>query len=245
MLKNNTLTNKTVNMKNIIYICVIGLLLFSCNQVDKDTYQEIPEVEYAVFDADNNLIRPKGYRSWVFAGTGTTPKVLDNNVLFPDHQNIYIDPAGFKYWKEHGEWKEGTIFVKELVRAGDTVSPVGKGFFHGDYYSISAMVKDSKRFPEMHNGWNYFGFVDKQNYKITNSAKPLGMKCASCHIPNAIDGDVFYQYYPVILGAKGFGKGNPEDADTRKGLVPDYTYERPTSEYLKKYHEGGYYAPKK
>jgi len=191
---------------------------------------------YARFDDSNNLLRPTGYRSWVFAGTAATPKSHDSTVFFPDFQNVYIDPDGYKYWKEHGEWKEGTIFVKELLRTGDSVSPVGKGFYQGAHYSVSAMVKDSKRFPNMHNGWNYFKFVDWNKHELTDKSAPLGNACASCHLPNAMDGDIFYQYYPVILAAKGFGMGDPEDLNKRDGLDPGYKYVRATSEYLKRFH---------
>jgi hypothetical protein len=209
----------------VLIFCFAGVLFFSFSQRQA--------TEYAQFDENNNLIRPKGYRSWVFAGTAATPKSHDSTVFFPDFQNVYIDPEGYKYWKEHGEWKEGTIFVKELLRAGDTISAVGRGFYQGDHYSVSAMVKDSKRFPDMHDGWNYFRFVDAQKHILVEKSAPLGAKCGSCHLPNAIDGNIFYQYYPNILQAKGFGTGDPEDLNTRKGLDPGYKYVRMTSEYLK------------
>jgi hypothetical protein len=179
---------------------------------------------YAQFDEHNNLLRPKGYRTWVFAGTAATPKSQDSTVLFPDFQNVYVDPEGYQYWKEHGEWKDGTILVKELLRAGDSVSAVGRGFFQGDYFSVSAEVKDSKRFADMPKGWNYFKFVDVKNHILTDKSAPQGLKCAGCHVANAVEDSVFYQYYPAIRVAKSFGKGNPEDLNTRKGLVADYKY---------------------
>lgn len=179
---------------------------------------------YAQFDEHNNLLRPKGYRTWVFAGTAATPKSQDSTVLFPDFQNVYVDPEGYRYWKEHGEWKDGTILVKELLRAGDSVSAVGRGFFQGDHFSVSAEVKDSKRFADTPGGWNYFKFVDLKNHVLTDKSVPQGMKCAGCHVKNAVEGSVFYQYYPAIQAAKGFGKDNPEDLNTRKGLVADYKY---------------------
>lgn len=226
--------------KSLLITGLLALLFSSCNNTEKSNknYQAIEDPltrEYAIFDNDNNLLRPKGYRQWVFAGANTTPKSLDADVLFPDFQNVYIDPAGYQYWKENGKWKEGTIFVKELLRKGDTISPVapgGNAFYQGAHYSVSAMVKDTKRFPDMHNGWNYFRFVDKETLTLTPKGAPQGNKCASCHIPNALDGDVFYQYYPVILAAKGVGKEDPENANTREGLNKGYQWSRPTSAYL-------------
>lgn len=214
--------------KTLLAISLLIVIMVACSEMNRESDSvsatSPEEKQYAVFDENNNLMRPKDYRSWIFMGTASTPKSEDPNVIFPDFQNIYIDPVSFAYWKKHGEWREGTIIVKELLHQGDTVSPVGHGFFQGAHFSISASVKDSKRFPKLHKGWNYFGFTDFENLKIKTAAIPLGAQCASCHVENAIDGDVFYQYYPVILAAKGYGDGNPENENTRPGLVKDYKY---------------------
>ena len=227
-------------MKVLTMLSVFGLFVAattSCSDQKKSdtSSNSVPQedTQYAVFDEKNNLLRPKDYRSWVFAGTSSTPKSEDPNVIFPDFQNVYIDPAGYAYWKKHGKWKEGTIFVKELLRQGDTTSSVGNGFFQGAHFEVAAQVKDSKRFPDMHEGWNYFGFADFKANILNETSQPLGTQCASCHNATAIDGDVFYQYYPVILAAKGYGDGNPENENTREGLVADYHYKQAVSEYLK------------
>jgi len=214
----------------LLLISILTLTFYSCQDTKskgKESTEDTTEIVYAQFDADNNLIRPLNYRTWVFAGTATTPKSHDPKAIFPDFQNVYIDPVGYAYWKKHGTWKEGTILVKELLRAGDTTSSVGNGFFQGAHFEVAATVKDSKRFPDMHGGWNYFGYADFKKNKLNEKSPPLGNQCAACHMQNAIDGDVFYQYYPVILAAKGYGDGNPENENMREGLVPDYRYQSP------------------
>ncbi|MEO5889478.1 MAG: cytochrome P460 family protein [Ferruginibacter sp.] len=209
-----------------IALLIVGMVAYSemNNKSDYRAATFLKEKQYAVFDDNNNLLRPKDYRSWVFMGTSSTPKSQDPNVIFPDFQNVYIDPVSFAYWKKYGAWREGTIIVKELLRQGDTVSSVGHGFFQGAHFEVAAQVKDSKRFPKMHNGWNYFGFADFKKLRLNETSIPLGAQCASCHNTTAIDGDVFYQYYPVIQAAKGYGDGNPENENTRPGLVADYKY---------------------
>lgn len=225
-------------MKTFKILFALGLLIavMSCiDQKDRIGSTEPQEdKQYAFFDEKNNLIRPKDYRSWIFAGTSSTPQSLDSNVLFPDFQNVYIDPAGYTYWKKFGKWKEGTIIVKELLRTGDTNSSVGHGFFQGAHFEVAAMVKDSKRFPDMFEGWNYFGFADFEKLILNETAMPLGAQCASCHNQTAIDGNVFYQYYPVLLAAKGYGDGNPENENTRPGLVANYKYEHAVKDLVKK-----------
>ncbi len=37
-------------------------------------------------------------------------------VIFPDFQNVYIEPPSYVYWKKHSKCREGTIFVKKLLR---------------------------------------------------------------------------------------------------------------------------------
>lgn len=223
--------------KIMIAISLFVFAVISCSESKSksDTHSIVSTEakQYAVFDDQNNLLRPKDYRSWVFAGTSSTPKSQDPNVVFPDFQNVYIDPVGFAYWKKHGKWKEGTIFIKELLRQGDSTSSVGHGFFQGAHFEVAAMVKDSKRFPTMHEGWNYFGFADFEKLILTEKAVPLGNQCASCHNQTAIDGDIFYQYYPIILAAKGFGEGNPENENSRAGLVADYQHQKVIDEYIK------------
>ncbi|MEO7214588.1 MAG: cytochrome P460 family protein [Mucilaginibacter sp.] len=224
-------------IKVLLAITFVTIIIVSClgeKKKNESALANSPQEKlYAVFDDSNNLVRPKDYRSWVFMGTASTPKSQDPNVIFPDFQNVYVDPVSFTYWKIHGEWREGTIIVKELLRQGDTVSSVGHGFFQGAHFEVAASVKDSKRFPTMHNGWNYFGFADFKKLKLNETSIPLGAQCAGCHNNNAIDGDVFYQYYPVMLAAKGYGDGNPENENTRPGLVEDYQHYKAIKEYIK------------
>ena len=225
-------------IKTLLAFALITAGIMSCSDEktkSESTAANSPEErQFAVFDDKNNLIRPKDYRSWIFMGTSSTPKSEDPNVIFPDFQNVYIDPVSFAYWKKHGEWREGTIIVKELLRAGDTNSSVGHGHFQGAHFEVAAQVKDSKRFPKMHNGWNYFGYADFKKNILNETSMPLGTNCSGCHNKTAVDGDVFYQYYPVIQAAKGYGDGNPENESTRPGLVADYKYQAAVIDFVKK-----------
>ncbi|MEO7523578.1 MAG: cytochrome P460 family protein [Ferruginibacter sp.] len=224
--------------KTLLTIALLIAVMVACSEVNKKSDSgeaaSSEDKQYAVFDDNNNLLRPKDYRSWVFAGTATTPKSHDPKAIFPDFQNVYIDPVSYAYWKKHGKWREGTILVKELLRQGDTVSSVGHGYFQGAHFEVAATVKDSKRFPDMKDGWNYFGFADFKKNILNSISVPLGNQCANCHVKNAIEGDVFYQYYPVILAAKGYGDGNPENENTRPGLVADYKYVSAVKDFVKK-----------
>lgn len=186
--------------------------IYACNKGDAK------EKSYYTFNEKNELVRPKDYRTWVFAGTGTTPKSHDRAALFPDFQNIYIDPESYRFWKENGYYRDGTIFVKELIRKGDTISPIGKGFFQGDAYSVSATIKDSIRFPDAPGGWQYFEY-DTDNGLLAEASPAVGGSCISCHSKAAAGYGAFTELYLPMRDAKGFGKGNPENLNTRKGII--------------------------
>jgi len=203
-----------------IYFLSIGLLLTSGSYADAaSTCEDEANNSYVTFDENGQLKRPRDYRSWIYAGGATTPKTHDPDVLFPDFQNVYIDPVSYKYWKKHGEFRDGTILVKELIyQSFITESPVGKGFFMGEYRALSATVKSECRHPDQHGGWNYFHWVNRKESKLNEYAAPLGEECATCHIENAPDGGPFYNFWSVLRDAKGFGDDAPENCDTRKGL---------------------------
>lgn len=193
---------------SVIGLCFMTLL--SCADKSGKTYYS--------FNENNELLRPKDYRTWVFAGTGTTPKSTDSAAFFPDFQNIYIDPESYAFWKKNAYYREGTIFVKELIRKGDTISPIGKGFFQGDAYSLSATIKDSVRFPEAPGGWEYFKYTNYDKGTLTESSLQLGGACISCHSNTKAGYGPFTEFYMPMREAKGFGDNSPENLNTRKGL---------------------------
>ncbi|MBL7711931.1 MAG: cytochrome P460 family protein [Chitinophagaceae bacterium] len=201
-------------MNRSILLPLVVLLLAACNG---DTGTE--HACYA-FNKQGALIRPTDYRSWVFAGTGTTPLSHDSTVLFPDFQNIYIDPESYRFWKENGYYREGTILVKELIRKGDTIAPIGKGYWQGEAYSLSATIKDTAHFPHAPGGWEYFKFTDEAQGVLAETSAALGAACISCHRAAKAGFGPFTELYMPLRDARGFGKGNPENSSRRKGLRP-------------------------
>lgn len=179
------------------------------------------ENAFTEYNDKGELLRPKDYRSWVFAGTVTTPEVLDTSALFPDFQNIYIDPVGFKFWKKNGYFDEGTILVKELLRATDRRKlPIGEGFVQGKIYDIAATIKDTIKYPNVPGGWEYFDFSEQPNGEFTAVAKPVGnmLGCIACHSQAEAGYGPFPELYAPLRDAKGFGEGSPENLSNRNSL---------------------------
>ncbi|WP_017443971.1 cytochrome P460 family protein [Gayadomonas joobiniege] len=157
---------------------------------------------------DGQLERPTGYREWVYVGTPVTPNDMNNGkAAFPEHHNVYIDPASWDYWKKTGKFRDGTILVKELVSNGSKVAVSGNGYFQGEYIGLEATIKSKTDFPNEPGNWAYFTFSTPDHKSLTETAKAFpAASCNSCHKAAAADDFVFTQYYPVLSAGKGKGK---------------------------------------
>ncbi len=204
-------------------ILTLAALLFmftSCNNnagsadmADNSSYKN-----KIFFTMENGeLIRPTGYRSWVYVGTPVTPNDLNNGkAAFPEMHNVYIDPTSYDHYKNTGKFKEGTIIMKELVSVGSKAAVSGNGYFMGEFIGLEASVKSKEHFPDEPGNWAIFSFTQPKVGTLKERAKAFPYDaCASCHDANAEDDFVFTQYYPVLRAAKNAGKGNPEDVSVR------------------------------
>lgn len=185
---------------------VVGgaILVFSpTTQVQADSH---PKYE-ATFDADGNLIRPAGWREWIFVGSPTTPNSLNGGAApFPEFHSVYIDPKSWKHYTKTGKFREGTMFAKELSLVGDTAATSGIGFFNGKMQGFEIAHKDSSKYSSDDGGWAYYSFGHHDEpYNDTAPAMPSAA-CAACHTASAKEDMVFTQYYTILQEAKGAGK---------------------------------------
>lgn len=166
------------------------------------------EKGYASYDKKGQLIRPTGYREWIYIGAPLTPNDMnDGKAAFPEFHNVYIDPTSWAHWKKTGEFRNGTVIIKELVSVGSKSSSSGKGYFMGDYIGLEAVVKDTKRFAKSDKYWGFFRFTtEDHNTLLSTSPVTKSASCASCHSANAQQDMIFVQHYPVLRAAKGKGE---------------------------------------
>ena len=157
----------------------------------------------ANFDAAGEMIRPEGWREWVYVGTPVTPNSLNPpEAPFPEFHSVYIDPVSWAQYKKTGEFREGAMLAKELSSVGDTQATSGKGFFMGEFIGLEIAYKSAERFPDEPGNWAYFTFGHKpEPYNGTAKAMPTAA-CAACHVAAAAEDMVFTQYYPVLKAAK-------------------------------------------
>ena len=153
------------------------------------------------FTPDGRLKKPDGYRNWVYVGAVVTPNDLnDGEATFPEFHSVYMDPESFAHYKKTGEFRDGTVMIKELIGVGAKEAASGKGYFMGDFRGLEATIKDSKRFKDEPGSWAYFSFGHKYPLKA-EAAKNAASACNQCHQDNAKTDWVFSQYYPVLRAA--------------------------------------------
>jgi hypothetical protein len=163
--------------------------------------------EYFTID-NGQLERPTGYREWVYVGTPLTPNDLnDGKATFPEFHNVYIDPESWAHWKKTGEFRDGTILMKELVGVGAKAAVSGKGYFQGNFVGLEATIKSKEHFADEPGNWAYFSFSTPDLKTLTTSAEKFPAEsCNGCHAAAAADDFVFTQYYPVLRAGKAAGE---------------------------------------
>jgi hypothetical protein len=153
------------------------------------------------FTPDGKLKRPVGYRQWVYVGTPLTPNDLNGGeAAFPEFHAVYIDPESFAHYQKTGEFRDGTVMIKELISVGAKEASSGKGYFMGEFRGLETSIKDSKRFKDEPGSWAYFSFGHKYPLKA-EATKQNAAACNACHQTSAVKDDVFSQYYPVLRAA--------------------------------------------
>jgi Cytochrome P460 len=153
------------------------------------------------FTPGGKLKKPEGYRNWVSVGAVVTPNDLnDGEAAFPEFHSVYMDPESFAHYEKTGEFRDGTVMIKELIGVGAKEATSGKGYFMGDFRGLEASIKDSKRFKDEPGSWAYFSFGHKYPLKA-EATKQAAASCNACHQTSAAKDDVFSQYYPVLRAA--------------------------------------------
>jgi len=179
-----------MNLRTTISI-VTGLALAACSVAAAAgstsaptravTAGPVSEPSAVKFRMDGSLERPAGYRSWVYVGAPLTPNELnDGKAAFPEFHSVYIDPASYEAYKRTGEWRDGTVLLKELISVGAKSSTSGKGYFMGEFLGLEAVVKSAERFPDEPGHWGFFRFTDEAGGPVHRTAEVLPTAACAC-----------------------------------------------------------------
>src|SRR5689334_16714382 len=154
----------------------------------------------AQFEGKDTLLRPDGYREWVFVGSSVGLR-YDEGKEQPEqleYKNVYIDPAAYRAYRETGAFPQGTVLVLETAAGEEKKEPGLRGSFQKEFTGLAAAVKDRERFPD---GWAYFSFSDGPG-KTKGKAQPAKKAaCYDCHREKAAEDNAFTQFYPVLKAA--------------------------------------------
>jgi hypothetical protein len=149
------------------------------------------------FTADGKLVRPEGYRKWVFLSSGYGMSYSQKASDDQDHlmfTNVFVPPADYDYFLEHGTWPGKTMFVLEEYGSQSKGSINTRGHFQTELMGLDVEVKDASRFSDQ---WAYFGFDTTQ--KSSSAMSPSKNDCWKCHDQNAAVEHSFVQFYPALL----------------------------------------------
>jgi hypothetical protein len=190
-------------------LLVMGVLAVTCSAEDGQSPQ---------FTPDGQLIRPTDYREWVFltSGLGMTYGPMSAQMSrSPFFDNVFVNPAAYRAFKETGHWPDKTIFILEIRSSAGKSSINKAGHFQTDIAGIEAEVKDESRFP---GKWGFFGFGGPPGDPAkTAKLIPQTASCYSCHSKHGAVENTFAQFYPTALEIaehkgttnKGFEKPSP------------------------------------
>ena len=147
------------------------------------------------FTAQNELVRPEGYREWIFVGASLGMSYNDQAPKQPTFHNVYLHPRAYREWQKTGRFPERTILAMEILTPGSQESINRQGQFENRAVGVEAAVKDSSRFAE---GWAYFNFI-RQGQPAAPTAKAFPKEaCWECHHQHGQTDNVFTQFYPVL-----------------------------------------------
>lgn len=148
----------------------------------------------AQFTSDGKLVRPEGYRRWVYASSGygmSYSQTPDSMQMFT---NVFVNPASYDYYLAHGSWPDKTIFMLEIYGSTSHGSINKHGQYQTDFMGLDVEVKDVSRFADK---WAYFEFSGFG--KSASADTPSKNACWNCHEESAAVEHSFVQFYPELL----------------------------------------------
>lgn len=150
----------------------------------------------AQFTPDGKLVRPEGYRRWVYVSSGFgmsyNPDAGGNGA--PAFTNVFVAPEAYDFFQAYGTWPDKTMFVLEIYGSTSQGSINQKGSYQESLVGLDVELKDESRFPDK---WAYFGFNNAA--KTASAMTPSKNPCWNCHDQNAAVEHSFVQFYPELL----------------------------------------------
>jgi hypothetical protein len=181
--------------KFVVVAALLGVLGVSLLGVKEGAEAEV-ESQDPEFAQGSELVRPKGYREWIYLSSGLGMNYSARSQPGePQFTNVFVTPEAYRQFIKSGRWPDRTLFVLE-ERDSSTEGSINKaGHFQTKLAGLVAEVKDESRFPEK---WAFFTFTDAQG-KLKDTAKALPKSnCWTCHNADGAVDNTFVQFYPTL-----------------------------------------------
>jgi hypothetical protein len=183
-------------MRKLVLVVITAVLVTAIGLGVSRSASKAATPETAQFNSDGTLVRPEGYRRWVYVSSGFgmsySPDAGGNGA--PAFTNVFVNPASYEYFQANGKWPDKTVFVLEVYSSSSHGSINKSGSFQSSLQGLDVEVKDETRFPDK---WAYFGFG--ANDKSAKATTPGKNDCWKCHDQNAAVEHSFVQFYPELL----------------------------------------------
>lgn len=183
-------------------ICVIFSLGLGLTGAHLPSLPQIPDLEGMTlpeYTQQGELIRPKGYRTWVFVGASLglsyNEEDRESRQGPGSFHNVYIQPEAYHHYRQMGKFPEKTMLAMESYLPGSRESINQAGYFEKEFTGLSVAVKDAEHSAE---GWSYVSYGGAGGeLKETSRAFPKE-SCYGCHHAHGADDNVFVQFYPIL-----------------------------------------------
>ena len=152
-----------------------------------------------IYSKDGALMFPSKYREWIYLTSGLdmnyNPQSASSDAsAHSTFDNVFVNPASYRSFLDHGTWPDKTMLVLELRGAESKGSINRSGHYQSSALKgVEVHVKDENRFP---GKWAFFGFDNEVSGKLI----PQSASCYSCHAEHGAVDTTFVQFYPTLLG---------------------------------------------
>jgi len=147
------------------------------------------------YDSAGRLEPPMKYREWMYLTSGIdmsyNPKADMAGMSMFD--NVFVNPAAYRAFKETGTWPDKTVMVLENRGAQGRGSINLRGHFQGgEIMGFEVHVRDEAKTP---GGWAFYEFDGPKPAEQV----PVTAACYLCHEEHAAVATTFVQFYPTLL----------------------------------------------
>ncbi len=179
-------------MGKVLLVCGFGVATACLAFFSRAAAQ--PQSAAPQFTKEGKLVRPEGYRKWVYVSSGYGMSYSQTPSGAQMFTNVFVTSAAYDYFVANGKWPDKTMFVLEVYGSTSRGSINKQGSYQTKLSGLDVEVKDQARFADK---WAYFNFSETAN--VAGADTPSRNDCWKCHEQNAAVEHSFAQFYPELL----------------------------------------------